>query len=171
MKRGKPLKRENSPQTKIPRMIEISPSQREKNGFMIFVLKDSKMANYPTLNKKNASLDKTAGRGKRQAESVADQLSIKNPENNNCFRDMNPFQNHAGPVVITFYYPDYTVGLGISTSHARFCGARFPKKKLSLPKEARGLYHRSGIHLKFYIVKHRCHPAPKVKYLIVCIIT
>ena len=31
---------------------------------------------------------------------------------------MNPHKDHAGPVVITFCYPDYTVGLGISPSHA-----------------------------------------------------
>jgi hypothetical protein len=31
---------------------------------------------------------------------------------------MNPFRDHVGPVVITFCYPDYTVGLGITPSHA-----------------------------------------------------
>jgi hypothetical protein len=31
---------------------------------------------------------------------------------------MNPLSDHAGPVVISFYYPDYTVGLGITPSHA-----------------------------------------------------
>jgi hypothetical protein len=53
-----------------------------------------------------------------------------------------------GPDVITFYYPDYTVGFGITPNHARFCGTHFPKGKLSLPKEARGLYHRSGIQMR-----------------------
>ena len=42
----------------------------------------------------------------------------KNPENNKCFRDMNPLRDYVGPVVITFCYPDYTVGLGIPPSHA-----------------------------------------------------
>ena len=31
---------------------------------------------------------------------------------------MNPLRDHAGLVVITFCYPDYTVGLGIPPSHA-----------------------------------------------------
>jgi len=59
----------------------------------------------------------------------------------------------------TFFYPDFTVGSGIrlycavldaihlSPAHA-FLPA-FPKRKDDWPKEARGLYHRSGIHLHF----------------------
>jgi hypothetical protein len=42
---------------------------------------------------------------------------------------MNPLSDHAGPVVITFYYPDYTVGLGITPSHARFLRCPYPKKE------------------------------------------
>jgi hypothetical protein len=40
---------------------------------------------------------------------------------------MNPLRDHAGPVVIAFYYPDYTVGLGIPPSHACFLRYPFPK--------------------------------------------
>ena len=84
----------------------------------------------------------------------------KNPENKNCFRGANHKQTGVGPVGFTFFYPDYTVGPGITPGHAYFCGTCFSTKKLSLPKEARGLYHRSGIHL--YYELRKCHPAPKV---------
>ena len=42
---------------------------------------------------------------------------------------MNPLKNHAGLIVITFYYPDYTVGLGITPSHACFLRYPFPKEE------------------------------------------
>jgi len=35
----------------------------------------------------------------------------------------------------------------------------FPKEENVLPKKARGLYHRSGIHCTVF---SQCHPAPKV---------
>jgi hypothetical protein len=79
----------------------------------------------------------------------------KNPENSERFRGANPNINRMGLVGCTFFYPDYTVGFGFSPNHARF-----PKEESDVPKQARGLYHRSGIHPRF--VRRKCHPAPKV---------
>jgi hypothetical protein len=39
-------------------------------------------------------------------------------------------QRPNGPDVITFYYPDYTVGFGISPNHARFLRCPFPKGEI-----------------------------------------
>lgn len=61
---------------------------------------------------------------------------IKNPENKKRFRGMNPHRDHT-VLSFTFFYPDYTVGLGITPGHAR---------------SARGLYHRSRIHLHYHCV-------------------
>lgn len=50
---------------------------------------------------------------------------------------------HTNPIwacACTFFYPDYTVGSGVAPDHARF-----PNKESDVPKQARGLYHRSGI--------------------------
>jgi hypothetical protein len=69
----------------------------------------------------------------------------KNPENKVRFRGVNQHRDPHGSCRFTFFYPDYTVGSGIPPDHAAFCGACFSTEKLSLPKEARGLYHRSGI--------------------------
>ncbi len=115
----------------MPKVIEKSPSQRDNDGFM--GLREIKT---PRKNKL---------RGVEKATSEAGHSLLKNPENKCCFRDVNPLRDLMGPVVITFLYPDYTVGSGISPDHARLCGTHFPKGKLLLPKEARGLYHRSGI--------------------------
>ena len=49
-------------------------------------------------------------------------------------------QNPIQICAVTFFYPDYTVGSGVTPDHARF-----PNKESDVPKQARGLYHRSGI--------------------------
>lgn len=119
MKRGSPLRRANSPQAKRPKIMEKSPSQRDKNGFMVFVLNCGGQQAVRFQNKKNASLESTAGRKNKLRRSLRRIICFKkSPENNKCFRDINPRKDRTGPVVITFYYPDYTVGLGISPSHA-----------------------------------------------------
>ena len=64
----------------------------------------------------------------------------KIPENNDRFRGANPHKIPYGSVLFTFFYPDYTVGSGVTPDHARF-----PNKESDVPKQARGLYHRSGI--------------------------
>jgi hypothetical protein len=63
------------------------------------------------------------------AESDADS-SHKKARKQGVFSGRESTQ--TAQVGVTFYYPDYTVGLGITPSHAL---------------RARGLYHRSGIHL------------------------
>jgi len=65
-----------------------------------------------------------------------------------------------------------TVGSGVVPDHAIWSQEacfRIFASKLADSKIARGLYHRSGIHLHF--VRRKWHPAPKVEYLIVAIIT
>ena len=67
---------------------------------------------------------------------------------------------HTNPIwacACTFFYPDYTVGSGVAPDHARF-----PNKESDVPKQARGLYHRSGIHA----LCGASHPAPKVIYIV-----
>ncbi len=51
------------------------------------------------------------------AESDAESRQNKNPENKNRFRGMNPHRDHT-VLLFTFFYPDYTVGPGISPGHA-----------------------------------------------------
>ena len=53
----------------------------------------------------------------------------KNPENKDRFRGVNQHRDHM-VLSFTFFYPDYTVGLGIPPSHARFLRYPFPKKEI-----------------------------------------
>ena len=65
---------------------------------------------------------------------------IKNPKTKYVFG----VRIHTDPTrgcAFTFLYPDYTVGSGVAPDHARF-----PNEESEVPKQARGLYHRSGIH-------------------------
>jgi|GEM_PF-5429381 len=53
----------------------------------------------------------------------------KNPENKVRFGGVN---QHRDQMVLsfTFFYPDYTVGSGITPDHARFLRYPFPKKEI-----------------------------------------
>ena len=62
------------------------------------------------------------------AESDAESRQNKKPENKNRFRGMNPHRDHT-VLLFTFFYPDYTVGPGITPSHACFMRYPFPKEE------------------------------------------
>ena len=172
MKRGSPLRRANNPQAKRPKRMEKNPSQREKDGFIIFVGRPDRFSRSDLSGlkiKKRLARINCGAREQAEAESEAGLSRLKNPENNNCFRDVNPLRDHAGPVVITFYYPDYTVGLGITPSHARFLRYPFPKEEIVTAQ--RGSWALPPIGNSLALFACRCHPAPKVRYLVVFIIT
>ena len=64
----------------------------------------------------------------------------KNPENSERFRGANPHKSRMGLRVLPSSIQTITVGSGVAPDHARF-----PNEESDVPKQARGLYHRSGI--------------------------
>jgi hypothetical protein len=73
-------------------------------------------------------------------------LPKQNPENADVFGTLAAKQTQEW--VLTFFYPDYTVGPGITPGHAcvETDALLSQGRKSHRPKKARGLYHRSGIH-------------------------
>jgi hypothetical protein len=86
------------------------------------------------------------------AESDAESRPNKKPENSECFRGVNQHINPRGSCRFTFYYPDYTVGSGITPDHA-LCSddlSRYYKMLVGFTTD------------REFTRIVRCHPAPKV---------
>jgi hypothetical protein len=80
---------------------------------------------------------------RKQAGAESD--ANKNPENKKCFRGMNPHRDHTA-LSFTFFYPDYTVGSGITPDHA-------------LRSDDLSRYYKM---LVGFTTDRELHPAPKV---------
>jgi hypothetical protein len=71
------------------------------------------------VDKKCASQQLSLGaQNQAGAESDAESRQNKKPENRKCFRGVNQHIDPRGSCRFTFYYPDYTVGSGITPDHA-----------------------------------------------------